>query len=525
VSRLRSRLTLDRIALAIVLVGAFLAVLSLTRGSSGKVEGDDALVLVPRQALLYVHVRTDSNSGQGRRADETLRKLPSVARLRDEALRQVAGGRDSRVLQSQIRPWLGGEAALALLPGRKAATSLILLEVADRSRAEGFLRRAGRARPELYRGTPLRLYKTLAAAFLGDFLAIGRPRNVRAAIDAREGESLGKDDVFERTVRRLDVTGPLIYAYAPEAGVRRLLQRQPGLIGRLGHLLARPGLLAVAAAARFKETGVRVAISSELVPLLPGAAGGEATKFEPKLPAALPADAIAYFGERGPIRLFERLRTLSGGGRSPLSRSVERLRRTVGRTGERALRKALRPLRDREAALVVTPPAEPPVVTLVIGDTSRKEAGDLLVALQPLLSRLVQAPQGGQAPSLEPRQVAGVDTITLQLPPGLELTYGAFEDRIVVSTSADAIRQLRPHGASLVDNREFAPGLRGFLKQPTSVVFLDLHRLSALVERAGLSATPEYRAIRPDIAKIGTVTAITTSEQSSQTAQVFLEVP
>ena len=89
----------------------------------------------------------------------------------------------------------------------------------------------------------------------------------------------------------------------------------------------------------------------------------------------------------------------------------------------------------------------------------------------------------------------------------------------------DGIRQLRARGASLATNPRFARGLGDFLKEPTSVVFLDLPHLTALVERAGLGATPEYRAIRPDIARIGTVSVITTTERSSQTAQAFIEVP
>ena len=165
------------------------------------------------------------------------------------------------------------------------------------------------------------------------------------------------------------------------------------------------------------------------------------------------------------------------------------------------------------------------IVTLVVGNTTEQQGGNVLVALQPLLSRLLQAPQGGQVPSIEQQDVGGVQATTLQLMPGLQLTYAAFGDRIMVTTNTDAIGQLRSPTRSLAGSPDFAPGLDEFLKQPTSVVFLDLHRLSALVERAGLGATPEYRAIKPDIAKIGTVSVITTTERSSQTAQVFVEVP
>jgi uncharacterized protein DUF3352 len=521
----RSRLTLDRIAIAIVLVGVFLGVRSLTEGSSNGAPVDHAVGLVPKEALLYVHVRVDQDSAQWRNANEAFGKLPTLGNLRDRALREVAGGRDPRDLESQVQPWLGDEVALALLPGRTEASSLILLQVADRARAQGFLGGAGQSRTEVYRGTPIRLFKTLAAAFLGDFLAIGRRGNVLSAIRARDGDALARDDVFERSAARLDIDDPLLYLYAPDDGVRRLLQHQPGLIGRLGDLLARPGLLGVAVAARFQNAGIRLAISSELVPLLPGAEGGESTRFEPRLPASLPGDTIAYFGVKGIDQLFDRLTVLAGGERSALSRTVTRLRRSLGRRGVQALNRAIRPLRDREAALVVTPPAESPIISLVVGATSKRESDELLVALQPAIARLLETPQEGQVPTFEPQRVAGVEAVTLGLTPALQLTYAAFDGRIVVSTSRDGIRRLRSQRPALADSGEFAPGLRGFLAQPTSVVFLDLHRLSALVERAGLGRTPEYRAIRPDIGKIGTVSVITTSEQSSQTAQVFIKVP
>jgi hypothetical protein len=164
-------------------------------------------------------------------------------------------------------------------------------------------------------------------------------------------------------------------------------------------------------------------------------------------------------------------------------------------------------------------------VSLVVGDTTKRESDKLLVALQPAIARLLEHTQEGQVPTFEPQRVDGIEAVTLGLTPGLQVTYAAFGDRIVVSTSADGIRRLRAPSAKLADSSDFAPDLRSFLAQPTSVVFLDLHRLSALVERAGLGETPEYRAIQPDIGTIGTVNVITTSEQASQTAQVFIKVP
>jgi hypothetical protein len=118
-----------------------------------------------------------------------------------------------------------------------------------------------------------------------------------------------------------------------------------------------------------------------------------------------------------------------------------------------------------------------------------------------------------------------VEAVTLSVSPSLELTYAAFDDKLVVSTSPEGVRQLRGRGRSLADNPSFAPGLRDFLERPSSVVFLDLRRLTALAERAGLGETPDYRAIRQDVTRVGAVSAVSAGERTAQTAEIFLEVP
>src|SRR6185503_10977896 len=126
-------------------------------------------------------------------------------------------------------------------------------------------------------------------------------------------------------------------------------------------------------------------------------------------------------------------------------------------------------------------------ISLVVANTTRAEGGNVVVALQPLLSELLKTPsEAGQVPTLEPRTIGSVEAVTLRVSPSLELTYAASDDKLIVSTSAEGVRRLLGRGRSLEDNPAFAPGLRNFLDRPSSVVFLDLRRLTALAERAGL---------------------------------------
>jgi hypothetical protein len=523
VRALRARFTLNRILLAIVLIAASLGVASLVQDGSPS-HTDHAVAVVPANALFYAHLTVDRDSRQWRYARRIVNQSPALLTLRNRSLDALGTGRTPKELDAALQPWLGDEAALALLPSGRKATSLILLKVRNLKRAKSFLAGAGRSRIALYRNTQVRIYGTLAATFIDDFLAIGSVHNVREALDARAGKSLAEDGLFRQARGGVDSSRSLLYAYAPAAGVRRLLQEQKGLVGRIGDLLARPALRATAGAAHFERRGVRVWLSDVEFERLPGAALTPPV-FAPQLPRSIPGDAIAYYGVRGVTQLFRKLEALSGGRESELTRGVERLRRQLRPSGVQALARALRPLDRREAALVVTPPNDAPVVSLIVGDTTRQEGGDMLIALQPLLSRVVNTTQGGAAATLVPGSEAGVDTLTLRLNPELSLTYSALGDRIMVSTDPAGVRQVATAEKTLLGEPTFAPGMRDLLRATTSLLFLDLHRLSSLIERAGFGTTPEYRAIKPELGRIGAVSVVTQSERRAQTTQAFIEVP
>jgi hypothetical protein len=513
---LRRQATFDRIAVAVLVVGGIVLAASLA-GGSGETGGDRAVRLVPRDALVYVHARVEPNSEQWRQAGVAVEKLPTLNRLRRRALRSLSRGDRALDFDVSVRPWIGDEAALALLPDGRRASSLILLGVADQARARAFLQGAGRAREQRYRGITIRSFGALATAFVDDFLAIGRPAHVRDAIDTRRGASLGDEALFRDAVEKLETEDPLAYGYAPQEGVSRLLRQQGGLVARVGGLLERPGLRAAAASVHAEPGGLRASVASLLIP----AVGDDDQGFDPTLLSEVPAATIAYLGARGLDSIFDQLAEIGG------AESVERvLGRELGSVGRRSLLRAIRPLLGRESALVVSPPAALPVISLVVADTSRQEGGEVVLALQPLLARLLRAPSGAaQIPTLEPQRIGDVDAVTLRVSPTLELTYAAFDDKLVVSTSPEGVRQLSGRGRSLEDNPSFAPDLREFLRRPSSVVFLDLRRLTALAERAGLGDTPDYRAVQEDIERVGAVSAVTASERSAQTVEIFLEVP
>jgi hypothetical protein len=523
---LRARFTPGRIAFATGLIIGFLAIVALVQSDNDQVaQTDHAADLVPASALAYVHATVDPGSEQWKNAVSLIQRVPRLAQLRDRTLRGLTARGAKLDLEHQVYPWLGDEAALALLAGGGQARSLILLEVSDAALARDFLARAvGRVRKSSYRGVTIEFYGNLATSFLEDFLAIGRVENIRAAIDAWQGrtESLAASPAFERTRSGLPDEERLVYAYAPRAGVKHVLGAQPGPLGRLVKLIDEPALAGAAVGLQAQEKGVHVDYVSTLKRKT--IRDARERPFEPKLLDIVPRDAIAYFGERGADRIFERISSVVGSSALSLPASFERLgAELAGKQGAR-IRRAARPLLQEEAALYVTPSDTAPVITLVVNGVNREEAGQLIERFQPLLSRLIQQPSEGQVATFQPRRIDGLDAATLAISPSLSLTYSIFGGRAVLSTSPDGIRAVKSASSSIGDNPVFDSNLLENRRIVSSVLFLDLEQLLALGEQAGLGETSSYRAFKADFSNVEAVSAVTQNKPASRQATIFIEV-
>jgi hypothetical protein len=524
-SGIRSRFTPGRILLAGALIAAFLALFAAFEGQGSGVAVDHAARLAPADAVIYLHARIDRESGQWKHATRLIKRFPGLFRLENRLLRGLTPGGRRLDFEREVYPWLGDEAALALVPDRHgSARSLILLEVSDRQLASSFLSRAvGRVRTSGYRGVRIRAYGRLATAFLGDFLAIGQPANLRAAVDASQGRarSLVRDPVFNRARHDLPDRDQLLFAYASRSGVRNVLRQRSGLVGRLTALADDSRLEGIAGTLSAEKRGARLSFTSALKP----STGPNPKSFKPDLLKAVSGDAIAYIGMQGADRIFESIASFAGSASLPLPTEVRRLRSDlVGARGRGALRK-LEPLLQKEAALFVSRSGVVPVVTLVVDHVSGRDADEFLRHVQPLLTRLLRRPSAvGQVPTLQPLRIAGVNAASLRISPALELTYATFGGRIVVTTSPGGIRRVKLAKSRILDNPLFAPGMRGDLDHVSSVLFLDLEQLLALGERAGLGDTPGYQALKSDLSPVRAVSAVSQVKAASKTAEIFIEV-
>jgi Protein of unknown function (DUF3352) len=513
-------------ALVLVLV---LAVRSCGGGGDTSPPASGAARVVPADALLYVHLSTDPDRDAVKRALELAGRFPGYPRVRDDALQRVSSVASGVSYQRDIRPWLGKEAALALLntPGQTAG-SLVILAVSDRNKAEGFLQRvAGAPGRQSYRGTDISNYGNAAAAFVAGYLVIGQLPGLRLAIDAAaaRGASLAKSRVYRAATGNLpdDRVADL---YASPDGVSRLLASQGGAIGAAGALIDHPALQGAAISLAAKKDGAQVIVHSVLDPKVAKQVP-RGKEFEPDLVGSVPKDAMAYLGLTRLDQAGQRLLAagLAGGGAgSQLTTLLDRAQRDLSRRAGVDLDKDVLPLLQGEVALWLAPSIPAPILTLIASTDDEQRTREAFARLQQPIARLLTAPGSG-AVSWQERDVDGVKAFQLRLGVGIELDYAVFDGKLVVSTSLSGVRAVKERKGSLADNKSFDATLGARPKKVTSLVFLDFSQLLALGERTGLSDSRSYLAVREDLRKVKAVGAAATGGPSESTTELFIQIP
>jgi hypothetical protein len=514
-------------ALAVVLV---LAIVLFARSCGGDDKGPatGAAKLVPADALAYVHVSTDADRTGYERAIDLLRQFPSLAPVSDSLFRRIFSAPPGFSFQRDVRPWLGKEAALALLNTTgEVAGSLIVVDVADRKKAEAFLVRAsGRSATSRYRGTDIVQYGNVASAFIGRYLAIGQEASLERAIDDAAGRkaSLAGAPTYRR-VSSLP-RGRFADAYVSVGGVRRLLAPQGGILGVLGVLLDQPRLLASGLSLEAADDGARITVRSAL-----GGKGGRTfAPFEPQLAGSVPGEAMAYLGVTGLERAVTRLLAAgaAGGITGPtLTAALQRLRQELDRNSGVDVRRDILPLFQGEVALWLAPAIPAPTLTLIARAPNEQRVRDAFAKLQGPLARLFAAPQQGpgQAPTFEERELGGgKSAFSLRLAPGVEIDYAIFDGKLVVSTSLDGIRAVRANTSSISHNDDFRATVGDRPKRVTSLLFLDFHQLLRLGEQTGLSDSRSYLAIRDDLQRIRAIGAFATGSENDTKTEILLKI-
>lgn len=508
-------------------------VVALLSGGGSDPPASRAATVVPADALVYLHISTDQDRDAVKRALHLSRRFPGFQTLRDRLLRRLSASGRQVDFKREIRPWLGKEAALALLNSNgSTAGSLIVLGVRDRGKAQGFLARAtGSTGAVRYRNTEIFRYGPVASAFVKGLLLIGQEPGLRAAIDIAAGarRSLAQDATFAQAGRGL-ARGRVLDAYVSAAGVRRLLAPQRGLLGAVGTLLNQPSLKGAALALTAGGKSARINERALLDPKLARTQPSPFKPFRPALAASVPSGAIAYLGLTGVDQAVGRLlavasSTRAAGTAQGLGTLLQRAQADLAKRSGVNLQRDVLPIFRREAALMITPNQPTPALTLIARTDKPNATALALTRLQAPLARLFAVPGATQIPQFSEHDVAGMRAFTLRLSPTVEFDYALFGGKVVVSTSLAGIAASRQTKHPLLKEPAYRATLGNAPKTVTSLLFLDFRALLLLGERTGLAQDPAYLAVRDDLDKVAAVGAASTSGSNESNAEITLFIP
>ena len=533
------------LAASAVIVAVVVAV-ALTLGPGELAPATGAAEVIPSDTLLYVHLSTDRRRPALKRARSLAARFPDYSRLSG-----AVDARLSALLEapaSEVRPWLGNEAAFALLnTTTSTAGSLVVLDVARPVLARRFVIDGGALATGSYHGTQLLRNPTgTVLAFVSHYLVAGQGASVRAAIDVagrREG-SLAQSPAYLQAAAD-EPDDRVLDAYVSVAGVRRVLGARGGLLGALGMLMDQPALTGTAISLSATSPGARLKLHAALDPALARVSGPPAP-FSPSLPAALPAPGVLMLDVQNLAQWAPRILGASaklgiGGGVQPLFR---RLGAALGSEGVDV--HSLTAVFSGESAIAISPttvptsraPSRPgtagrsrrgPALVIVTRTHNQQATSSLLASLEAPLAQLFPPPASGpgQAPEFSEVPVAGgaVTVHRLVLAPGLELDYAVFRGLVVVATSLPAVGEITQPARSLDTERPYRATLGDGPDAVTSLLFLDFSQLLSLGEQTGLVHGRRFKAVLPDLNRIRSIGLSATREESDTNAELLVQIP
>ena len=243
--------------------------------------------------------------------------------------------------ERDVRPWLGEEAAVALLAGGAGPQPMLIAAVDDRAAARRTLDRLG-ARPSgSHAGTRLlSLPPRATAAFAGDHLVIGpagRRDAARSTAPARTARPRWPTTASTGAPPRSATAPPASTLFATTIGLRRLLDGASGLAGVAGRTLLSPRLEGVHAQVAAEEEGLRATTRVLRTP------GARPAAFEPTLADRVPREPAGFLALPG-VDALAALAGAAGGAavlRGHRGRAARRRRRRA-RGRDRAARAARR---------------------------------------------------------------------------------------------------------------------------------------------------------------------------------------
>lgn len=520
--RLAAGLALAALVVVIVLIVVPIAPCWVPGGDRCTPE-DEALALVPADALAYAHATLGTETDEFEDATALGERLPVLVGDALAALPSATG----RLLNydRDVRPWSGDEAALVVDSQGAKVERLLMFEVEDAEAAAEF----GRARLGFgaetadVGGVEVSVDGDgFAWAIDGGFLLLGPEASVRRSLGVVAGdEEALADEVTVETARELLPEDRFADVWiSPELAALATFEKSFRGLDTFVNEQATDG---VAVSLSLREDAIEVAVRSLQDPELAAASPGffaTLPAFEPRLPGAIGADALAYLGLGSPSESAEQLLAQAAGAAPDLLAGIESFgERLAGDEGVDIQRQLL-PLLAGEVAVTVEPPetggAEAggdeqtpglapavgaPYVALLADEVDAEAARAAMADLQAPIAAAVEGDGSGSVspPLFETQEIAGVEAAGLRISEVVELTYAAYDDRLIVGSSPVAVERARSVSASLGDDEKFEQVTEDMPDEPSLLAYVDVRDLLTLGERIGLATDPAYARIAGDL--------------------------
>lgn len=471
-------------------------------GASDKAASGGAEI-VPANAPAFVTVKTNADSSQWQQIEKLLEKFPD-------------GGQATRLLRSSfeddlkldwerdVKPALGDEIDLVWLDFKSQGENVVAVtKPKDKEKFKAAVQKANANQQD-----------KLIVGELDDWLVLS---DSQAKIDrfkqqVPKGDSLADDATYKDAVAELP-DDSLVAVFARGRDLLQVVEDTALLpAGSLFQLQAgqRPEFVAAAFAAQ--DEGMRFVTASRTE----DQSAGQVETFQSKLLADVPGDAVAFLAFRGGDALNRQLQQLEG--EAMAQDALKEFERMFGLRID-----AITGLFKNEVALYVRAGTPFPEVTLLLEAPNEQEA---LTTVDKVVKQLT-ANLPAQ-PCHEPFQQAGVTVNCVSLS-GFSIRYAAFDGKVVVTTGAQSIEEIRSGGPRLADDDSFqsARSAAGMPDATAGFVWLDfedgLPLVFGLAEAAG--GSDEIPAeFRRNLEPLRSLVAWADRDGRTSSAELFLAI-
>jgi Protein of unknown function (DUF3352) len=403
--------------------------------------------LAPADAVLFVAVNTDFESGQWETAGDLLDKFPDSDKLRDMLFDELSN--EGIDLEEDVKPALGPQVNVVWLDAADDESLVGLTQPKDEAKLRALLEKSD---DELF-------FRDVAGwtAFATDDrylddLDAGRAVGTLAD-DERFADAMGR--IAEDALVRIYFNGPnAAAAFEESAGFD---------VGQIEDLLPGGEIPWISAALSVEDSGGRM---EGAVGFAGDPEGFVGPSYEAGLPDTVPAGVLAYVSFNDLESQFSKLRDAFAQMEPEFERDIGRFENELGIS----LEEDIGPLLAGEGAFYVRQALFIPEVTLLLEVEDEAKAMEVVDALV--------ATARDYVPLSEPRTVDidGVEAKQVEIQEPVSLFYAAFDGHLVVTTQRSGITSLQEDGDRLSGDDRFEEVLddAGMPDETTGFAFVDL---------------------------------------------------